>query len=112
VFYQTGVGMGTLYCVACLNPRRQDLLKGVIYVPIGLIVCGFFSAITIFVYLSHFCKSMGLSINDPNINLSGPELSFNVLPKALVMLPMANLWIFVFFVTMVFLGIDSQFGMI
>ena len=28
------------------------------------------------------------------------------------MLPMPNLWIFVFFVTMVLLGIDSFFGML
>jgi len=35
------------------------------------------------------------------------ELSFNVLPKALLMLPMANLWLFIFFFAMVLLGIDS-----
>jgi SNF family Na+-dependent transporter len=35
-----------------------------------------------------------------------------VLPKALALLPMPNLWIFVFFITMVLLGIDSLFGMI
>lgn len=44
--------------------------------------------------------------------MSGPELSFSVLPKALALLPMANMWIFCFFLTMVFLGIDSQFGLI
>ena len=34
-----------------------------------------------------------------------------MLPKALLMLPMPNLWIFVFFSAMVLLGIDSEFGL-
>lgn len=55
---------------------------------------------------------MGISIDHPSLTLGGPELSFNVLPKALAMLPMPNLWIFVFFITMVLLGIDSFFGML
>jgi SNF family Na+-dependent transporter len=51
-------------------------------------------------------------IDHPDLKLSGPELSFSVLPKALSLLPLSNLWIFVFFITMVLLGIDSLFGMI
>jgi len=48
---------------------------------------------------------MGIKIGD--LNLSGPELSFNIFTKALAILPLPNLWIFLFFLTMVFLGIDS-----
>jgi SNF family Na+-dependent transporter len=72
VFYQFGLGVGTLFCVSCLNPRRQNLLKGVIYVPLGLLLCGFLSALTIFFYLSHFCLEIGMDINNPSIHLAGP----------------------------------------
>jgi len=56
-------------------------------------------------YLGHFTTQMGIKIED--LALSGPELSFNIFHKALAVLPLPSLWIFVFFVTMVFLGIDS-----
>jgi SNF family Na+-dependent transporter len=111
VFYQMGVGMGTLACLSSMSPRRDNIMKNIIYVPLGIIVCGLLSAVTIFVYLSHFCLQAGLDITHPGLALKGPELSFSVLPKALSLLPMANVWIFFFFITMVLLGIDSLFGM-
>jgi SNF family Na+-dependent transporter len=42
-----------------------------------------------------------------NLALSGTELSFNIFPKALAILAWPNLWVFLFFLAMVFLGIDS-----
>ena len=82
-------------------------MQSVLIVPAGLILCGLLSALTIFIYLSHFCIESGYQIDDPALKLSGLELSFNVLPKALLLLPMANLWLFIFFFAMVLLGIDS-----
>lgn len=81
-------------------------------VPSGLVLCGLLSALTIFIYLSHFCLMNGMTIDDPNLSISGFELSFNVLPKALMLLPLPNFWVFIFFTTMVLLGIDSEFGTI
>lgn len=72
VFYQMGVGVGALVCISSMNPRRQDLMKGIIFVPLGLITCGLLSAVTIFVYLSHFCSEVGLDISELGAKLSGP----------------------------------------
>jgi SNF family Na+-dependent transporter len=63
------------------------------------------SALNIFMYLGHFCLQQNISIHE--IALSGPSLSFNIFPKALAILPWPNLWVLLFFITMVFLGIDS-----
>lgn len=82
-------------------------MSSVIIVPIGLFVSGILSALTIFIYLSHFCLQSGYAIDDPALQLSGLELSFNVLPKALLLLPMPNLMLLIFFLAMVLLGIDS-----
>lgn len=76
-------------------------------VPLSLILIGLLCALTIFIYLSHFCKESGYDIDDPRLELSGLELSFNVIPKALLLLPMPNFWIFIFFFAMVLLAIDS-----
>ena len=53
-----------------------------------------------------------MAIDDPGLQISGPELSFNVFPKALATLPFPNFLVFVFFRTMVLLGIDTEFGML
>lgn len=65
VFYQMGVGMGSIICLASMNSRRSNITYGVIYVPIGLLICGLLSAVTIFTYLSHFCLEIGMEINHP-----------------------------------------------
>jgi SNF family Na+-dependent transporter len=65
-------------------------------------------ALNIFMYLGHFCLQEKLDIR--NLALSGAELSFNIFPKALGILAWPNLWVFLFFITMVLLGIDSEFG--
>ena len=111
VFYQLTLGIGTMVNISTAKARREDIWSSVFIVPLGLILCGMLSALTIFIYLSHFCINSGYQIDDPTIQLSGMELSFNVLPKALLMLPMANLWLFIFFFAMVLLGIDSEFGL-
>jgi SNF family Na+-dependent transporter len=112
VFYQMSIGIGLIVNLATAKAKREDIMKSVIIVPLGLILCGLLSAMTIFIYLSHFCAASGFAIDDPSVKLSGMELSFNVLPKALLLLPLPNLWEFIFFSAMVLLGIDSQFGFI
>ena len=81
---------------------------GIYLIPVSLVVCGMLCALNIFMYLGHFCEEYNLDIN--NLKLDGPALSFNIFPKALAILPWPNLWVFCFFVAMVFLGIDSEFG--
>ena len=92
--------------------KRENIITSVLLVPLSLVVCGLLSALTIFIYMSHLCLQSGFSIDDPSLKLSGAELSFNVLPKALMMLPLPNLWVFIFFSTMVLLAIDSEFGLL
>lgn len=81
---------------------------GVYVIPLSILLCGMLAAFNVFMYLGHFCNSLNLDIRD--LTLSGTSLSFNIFPKALAILPWPNLWIFLFFVTMVLLGIDSEFG--
>ena len=56
-------------------------------------------------YLGHFCQQENIRIQE--LTLSGLSLSFNIFPKALAILPWPNVWILLFFIAMVFLGIDT-----
>lgn len=40
------------------------------------------------------------------------ELAFNVIPKAIGILPWANILLFIFSLVLVLLGIDSMFGFV
>lgn len=66
------VGIGTLFSICSLNPRRQSLTQSILYVPIGLLLCGLMSASTIFIYLSHFSRKVGVPLDHPDIKLAGP----------------------------------------
>jgi hypothetical protein len=53
-----------------MKPKREDFLKSVFIVPLSLFLSGILSALTIFMYLSHFSLKSGVSIE--NLKLSGP----------------------------------------
>ena len=108
VFYQMTVACSGIINLSSLKPKKQSYLEGVYIIPISLVVCGVLCSLNIFMYLGHFSQELGVEIDD--LQLSGPELSFNIFPKALAILPWPNLWVFFFFMAMVFLGIDSEFG--
>ena len=55
VFYQLTLGIGTMVNLSTAKARREDIWQSVIVVPCGLVLCGILSALTIFIYLSHFC---------------------------------------------------------
>lgn len=71
VFYQLTIGVGTMVNLSTQKARRDDIFKSVLMVPLGLILCGLLSALTIFIYLSHFCMLNGYKIGDPSLSISG-----------------------------------------
>ena len=52
----------------------------------------------------------GVDISD--LKLSGQELVFIVYPAAMSYLPFTRFWLFVFFMALILIGIDSQFALI
>jgi SNF family Na+-dependent transporter len=70
VFYQLSIGLGVVSNLSAMKPKREDFLKSVFIVPLSLFLSGILSALTIFMYLSHFSLKSGVSIE--NLKLSGP----------------------------------------
>jgi SNF family Na+-dependent transporter len=105
VFYQMSVGVAGIINFSSLKPKKEKHLLGVYLIPLSITFCGMLCALNIFMFLGHFCLENNLDIR--TLTLSGASLSFNIFPKALAILPWPNFWVFVFFIAMVFLGIDS-----
>lgn len=108
VFFQFSIANSGIVNLSSMKPKREKFLSGVYIIPASLVACGMLCALNVFMYLGHFTHELGISID--SLTLSGPELSFNIFPKALAILPLPNLWVAVFFISMVFLGIDSEFA--
>ena len=71
---------------------------------------GMMAAVIIFGYLGYFCQKYGLKLE--SLEISGPGLLFITMPACLSTMFLPTLWILLFFITMVLIGIDSQFGLV
>jgi SNF family Na+-dependent transporter len=60
--------------------------------------------------MGHMSFETGVPID--KIPLKGPDLAFVAYPAALTMMPWSNFWSVLFFIIMVLLGIDTQFGFV
>lgn len=64
----------------------------------------------IFGYLGYYCKKYDLVLDQ--LPISGPGLLFITFPACLSTMAWPSLWVFMFFLTMIFIGIDTQFSLV
>lgn len=68
----------------------------------------FFSGFVIFTYLGYMSWLRGKDIE--HVAEQGPGLVFEVYPEAIATLPASQVWSVLFFVMLIFLGMDSAMG--
>lgn len=108
VFYQLSVASAGIINFASLK-KKTEQFEDIIYImPLGLMLCGLMSGMAIFIYLGYYSNVLNVSIDD--LPLTGVELAFAILPKAISLLPWSNLWLLMFSIILVLLGIDTEFG--
>jgi SNF family Na+-dependent transporter len=121
IFYSLGVGFGSLVAFGSYGARSSDFVKEAS--KVSLINCGtsVFAGFVVFPilgYLAHELSGVNPCIHGDDlsglasIGLSGTGLAFVAFPIAISQMSGSFFWAILFFITLLCLGIDSQFAMV
>ncbi|XP_071950960.1 uncharacterized protein [Antedon mediterranea] len=107
VFYSYGVAWGGMLTLASYNDFNTDVLRSGIKVVVTGCITSFFAGFVIFSILGFMAHDAGMEVSD--VVESGPGLAFIAYPEAVAMMPLPQLWSFLFFFMLFILGLDTQF---
>eukprot|EP00112_Aurelia_sp_Birch-Aquarium-sp1_P018184 Seg4302.1 transcript_id=Seg4302.1/GoldUCD/mRNA.D3Y31 product="Sodium-dependent dopamine transporter" protein_id=Seg4302.1/GoldUCD/D3Y31 len=112
VFFSITIGFGVMLTFASYNPKHNNVYRDAIIISLADALTSIFSGFVVFAILGYMAKIQGKDITDPSIATDGPGLVFIVYPAALATLPKPHVWAVIFFLMLITLGLDSQFGQV
>lgn len=109
VFYSVAPGWGGFLTFASYNRFRHNVYRDAIVVPCINCFTSLLAGCAVFSIVGFMAKVTGSDIE--NAVSKGPGLVFIVYPEAVSHFGVPSLWATMFFVMILFVGVDSQFGM-
>ncbi|XP_036375603.1 sodium- and chloride-dependent betaine transporter-like [Megalops cyprinoides] len=107
VFFSYAVCQGVLTALGSYNRYNNNCYKDCVALCVLNSATSIFAGFAVFSVLGFMAEELGLPIEA--VAASGSGLAFIAYPKALSLLPGAQFWSVLFFLMVIFLGLDSQF---
>ncbi|XP_071944037.1 sodium-dependent noradrenaline transporter-like [Antedon mediterranea] len=108
MFYSLGAGFGVHIAFASYNRFRNNCYRDMLRTSIANSLTSFFAGFVIFSFLGYMSVTQHKPIE--KVATDGPGLVFVVYPQAISTLPGSTGWAIIFFLMLITLGLDSQFG--
>ncbi|XP_056133831.1 sodium- and chloride-dependent GABA transporter 2-like [Lampris incognitus] len=107
VFFSYAVCQGVLTALGSYNKYNNNCYRDCVVLCCLNSATSIFAGFAVFSILGFMAKELDVPIHD--IATSGGGLAFIAYPKALSLLPGSSFWAVLFFLMLLFLGLDSQF---
>ncbi|XP_021369953.1 sodium- and chloride-dependent creatine transporter 1-like isoform X2 [Mizuhopecten yessoensis] len=107
IMWSYSIGIGALTALGSYNKFNHNSYRDVTIFALINSGTSIFSGFLIFTILGHMAFLQDTTVD--KVASSGPGLAFIAYPKAVSLMPGAPVWSALFFIMLIFLGIDSQF---
>uniref|UniRef100_H3D0D0 Solute carrier family 6 member 12 n=1 Tax=Tetraodon nigroviridis TaxID=99883 RepID=H3D0D0_TETNG len=108
VFFSYAVCQGVLTSLGSYNKYNNNCYRDCLALCFLNSFTSIFAGFAVFSVLGFMAHGLDLSLPDVAVS-GGPGLAFIAYPKALSMLPGSSFWAVLFFLMILFLGLDTQF---
>ncbi|ESO81915.1 hypothetical protein LOTGIDRAFT_81772, partial [Lottia gigantea] len=109
VFFSLGPAWGGLITMSSFNKFNHNCFRDAVIATMADGLTCFYGGFVIFAVLGFMAKEAGVGVTE--VAIGGPGLALVAYPAAITKLPIPQFWAVLFFLMLITLGLDSQFGM-